>query len=158
MLLRPEGSQLTSYTSGGSGISAVCLKPRHKGGPMEMMPASERRTIYVSAVDATGRTIPAEIGVVIDHHSAGSVRLGRDAPRATIEVRGIAEQVKLIARHFDQRLEAQLGRHEDKYEFEFPSMIYKESPPAPEARCPDGTTGVPCVVCKIGAISVRLCV
>lgn len=125
---------------------------------MVMMPMPERRTIAVSAVDAAGRSVPAEISVEVDHINAGSVQLGRDAPRATIEVPREVEHVALAARYFDQRLGVQLGRNEDTYEFEFSAMIYKEAPLAPEARCPNGTTGTPCVVCKIGGISVRLCV
>ena len=47
---------------------------------------------------------------------------------------------------------------QNDYTFVFQQAPSYPSLASPRARCPDGTSGQPCVDCKIGGITIRICV
>jgi len=47
---------------------------------------------------------------------------------------------------------------QNTHTFIFPHVALFKSIGAPRARCPDGSSGQPCVDCKIGGVTVRICV
>lgn len=113
------------------------------------------RRASISIRDAEGRPIPgAEIEVYLNGRIAAYITSSGDS---TIEVSDPNATIDLtVSVEFNsQRTAVPPGKdHLDVIFLQaFPSKIS----PRPGGRCPDGTTGQPCVICQIGPDQVRVC-
>jgi hypothetical protein len=126
--------------------------------PMQSSGEPEKREIFVTVVDSDGKRIPgAKISVTVDDIPSGSLALG-EGP-GSFEIDSVFARVSLKAEAGGVAIETQLGSSENAHQFRFPTSFradYVSTPP--EARCPDGTVGNPCVVCNVAGTRVRICV
>lgn len=118
--------------------------------------ASSMRKFLVEVVDLTGVQLDgANIHFEVNDSSVGSVFDSQGS--ASIE---IADQDAVITIRVDHDFETQVvsvpaGAGSHRFVFDHTSRAPAKG--TPSARCPDGTTGQPCVTCNIGGSTVRIC-
>jgi hypothetical protein len=89
-----------------------------------------------------------------DGKAMGSVVTG---PRgATLTVPRQIETIDVRATHGEKTLTATIATTELAYTFQFERSLFKSYEPS-GARCPDGSTGNPCVDCVIDGRPIRIC-
>jgi len=117
------------------------------------------RTIAVTAADTEGRPVAAEIRIRVDAAVVGSFQLNREHPRGTIEIADQVDEILLEASFLGQRRAAQLTRDDSGFDFAFQPSAFRVAGEAEAGvTCPDGSKGNPCATCKMGGLSVRICV
>jgi hypothetical protein len=118
------------------------------------------RLIKIAAQDAKGRhAYPVNIEILLDGIKAGSLTTDRDHASPSIAINDLSASVQLYAWYGGHELFADLSTSLASYLFEFPIVAREDfAGPSAEARCPDGTTGVPCVTCTVNGTKVRICV
>ena len=90
---------------------------------------------------------------------AGSIVTGAGRSGAGITVYDPNLSVELEARLEGHVLQKILGPRENDVIFRFPIAARRGFTATPaEAKCPDGTTGNPCVECDLGTTKIRICV
>jgi hypothetical protein len=116
------------------------------------------RVIVVTAVDANGQSaIGADVTMFINGKLGGELVMG-DRP-ATFEISDPGANVILNAKFAGQFLSAVLGQEVHAHRFQFNTLAPQGFVAAtPVARCPDATTGAPCIVCEVSGTRVRICV
>lgn len=122
------------------------------------------RLVSVRAVDAGGRSIEgANVEFYVDGEHAGGVYGSSGtasldvAPNAGVEV---SVTLAVGSRKLQQRKMFPKSGDDAELLLRFPSYRPPNFLPvrAPEARCPDGTSGQPCVECSVAGTTVRICV
>jgi hypothetical protein len=128
-------------------------------GYLETADAERTRTIRVSAVDSAGGPVGAVVNVSVFGVKLGSLQLSEDGAEGLIELPDQFHTVQLNARLQDQILSTLVEHGETAHQFIFSGLHLRTIvAPLAQARCPDGTTGTPCVICTVSGIKVRLCV
>ncbi len=114
--------------------------------------------IAVSVTDMRGEAVAAVVNVSIGGIRIGSLHLSADR-QGSIQIPYGVTSVELEALFLGERLKTSVTRNKTSYEFVFNVRnVRTVIAPIAEARCADGTTGSPCVICKVQGIGVRLCV
>jgi hypothetical protein len=98
----------------------------------------------------------AEVSFAIRGVSYGSVVVGGTG-YASLYTPNERATIKVSVRYGGVQQEASLSPSTGSFEFKFDSAVLFRGPPSPIARCPDGTTGQPCVDCVINGESIRIC-
>src|SRR5262249_32177020 len=121
----------------------------------ESMP-ERRRVVSISARDVDGNYAHgAEIRFVVAGSPYGAAEIG--AEPVTIELPFTVDFVLDVFAIFQgEQQEARLEPGLNNYTFQFSTATLRAFRPG-VARCPDGTSGQPCVVCMIGGLQVRIC-
>lgn len=118
--------------------------------------ASSTRKFLVEVVDPMGVPLDgADIHFEVNGSGAGSVFSSQG--NASIE---IDDQDVIITIRVDHDLETQIASVPagvGSHRFVFDNASRGLTKGSPSARCPDGTTGQPCVTCNIGGSTVRIC-
>jgi hypothetical protein len=119
---------------------------------------SEGRLIHIDVLGPySDRAAGAEIEFLIDGTPAGTVTVGSGSgpvvfeasdPNATVDVR-----VSLLL----QAQTARLAPGQDHVRFVFESVPHFAAGVRGSAQCPDGTSGSPCVTCRSGKSTWRMC-
>lgn len=123
---------------------------------MQPSGAGSLRKLLVEVVDQAGVPVQgADIHFEINGIKVGSV-FGSQG-NASIEMNNQDVEITIcVIVGFETQavsLHASVGAHR----FVFNNAPYAVVKGTPSARCPDGTTGQPCVTCHIGGSTVRLC-
>lgn len=98
----------------------------------------------------------AEVFFSIDDEPCGSVTIGRNG-QASLRTQNQDAIIDVLARYGKNEQRASLQRGMDKHDFDFDFVIHIREHVPPVARCPDGTTGQPCVECDIDGETIRIC-
>lgn len=129
--------------------------PDHISQSDPSMPRS--RTVLISVVDSSGAPLPgADIAFTLDGRPAG-VLLNTKGHDATLKVNDDRLEIGLKVRLLGQTQVAVVGRNQDSVRFVFNVIARHVTALPPRVRCPDGTTGSPCVTCRDGAVIWRIC-
>jgi len=116
------------------------------------------REIRIAVVDVKGQNLPgAKIQVYLEKSPIAELVLGQRP--GSIHLNDLDSPITLMATHEGEVQTVTLGADVRVQAFVF-KTVYRENfavDPA-QARCPDGTTGIPCVECAIGGTRVRVCV
>jgi len=118
------------------------------------------RTITIALRDRFGARLSAgEIEISINGQPRGSIFTGSSGvgesvieigdPHATVSVKASANDGAVLL--------ADLPPGTDFYQFDFQTAPLIKANLPPVARCPDGTTGSPCVTCTDGIDTWRIC-
>ena len=86
----------------------------------------------------------------------GSVSKSRGHAALTVPDDSVVIGVSVTVEAATQTIHLPPGQND--YTFIFPQAPSYRSLTSARARCPDGTSGQPCVDCKIGGITIRICV
>lgn len=115
-----------------------------------------RRRLFVDVLDPMGSPIHGadihfevngmEIGSVLSSEGNANIELGDQDVTITIRVI-VGSETQVIS------LNSDVGAHR----FVFSNAPRTITAASPSARCPDGTTGQPCVTCNVGGSTVRIC-
>lgn len=119
------------------------------------------RAISVSVVNSEGEAVGATVHVIVKGIEVGSFTLDAEHTEASIEIDEEFGEVDLKARSGIQTLTARLPIDARSHVFSFSTVLTRTRRGGhivAEARCPDGTTGTPCVTCVVSGIPVRICV
>jgi len=121
---------------------------------------SRGRVIDVAVVDAAGQSLQGvKVAIKIRGVSAGSFVTDAYHTAGSFEIHGEAMRVELVASYGQQQLTAPMRKEFNSHTFAFAVLPYLAvAQTVAVARCPDGTTGTPCVTCVVGDIRVRICV
>jgi hypothetical protein len=76
---------------------------------------------------------------------------------STIEINDPNASVELQVTVDDEVQRGYLPPGQDSIRFDFKTVVLVKAKVPPVARCPDGTTGSPCVVCRDGNDTWRIC-
>jgi hypothetical protein len=117
------------------------------------------RTIEVSVTDRDHhRVVGAQVLFLIDGAPAGQVQIGsnRSGP-VTIEIGNAAATVEVRASLFGEAKSAIVPPTEHSVTFVFDHAPLFAGAMESVAQCPDGTTGSPCVICRSGEDTWRMC-
>lgn len=117
------------------------------------------RAITVEVLDAQGRTAAdATIVVSIDNRPAGEIHTGSGADRPFmlfIDDLNAAVDLTVTLSGSTQSMQLMGGMRVARFVFSHAPL--GASKKAPSLKCPDGTTGFPCVTCTDGSVSWRMC-
>jgi hypothetical protein len=118
------------------------------------------RSIKIRFQDAGDAIVyPVSVQLRLDGRAAGSLVTDRDHTSAVLLVGDGGAHLQVAARFGSHELVAELAEDATSHTFVFPiSRGNRQVAATAEARCPDGTTGVPCVVCRVGETYIRICV
>jgi hypothetical protein len=120
--------------------------------------AERIRVIKIGAVDTQGLSVDGyAVEIFIADRPVGAFVGGRDH-RATVEVNESVGTITLVGSYGDQRIILPVPRGTNEQRFVFARAKGVAAPARAEARCPDGSTGTPCVICQVGPLRVRICV
>lgn len=114
------------------------------------------RRLLVEVVDPAGVAIQgADIHFEIDGVQVGSVFSSQGNASIEMDDQDVEITISAIVGFETQAisLRASVGAHR----FVFANVPRAVAKGTPSARCPDGTTGQPCVTCNIGGSTVRIC-
>jgi hypothetical protein len=115
------------------------------------------RVITIEVVDGSGRPLPGvSIAVTIDGSFAGSIQTGSDSQAVTLEVDSAAT-VTVVAELLGQQQGAVLAPDSSGARLVFGQAPHFAGTIPAIARCPDGTTGSPCVICRKGSATWKMC-
>lgn len=120
-------------------------------------PAPSARRISVTISTQAGQSLEGvDLEFFVDGKPWGSIVRSTGCP--TIEVPG-AKTLEVRGHYQGVTFKHTFGAHESDYKIVAPIAQKVNTPPPgpPEARCPDGTTGQPCVTCQIAGVTVRIC-
>jgi hypothetical protein len=115
------------------------------------------RDIKVKLIDSKGNPAAgADVEFFINDAEAGGAIVG---PSATAQFHTDRSSViiAIVARFGGRTLKVVLPPGQDDHAFEFDVTAQSLTRKPPIARCPDGTSGQPCVDCVIGGETVRIC-
>jgi hypothetical protein len=116
-----------------------------------------RRQIRIRVFDADRRPAEgADLAFFIDNVPYGSVTIGNTG-QATFEQRDTRTTVEVMASFGGSEQRAQLTPKVNSFNFNFDIRLAFRARRPPIARCPDGTTGQPCVECVIDGEKIRIC-
>jgi len=123
----------------------------------EVVSSRKVRTITIQVRDkAGGPASGARVSFGIDGADFGSAAVSGTG-KVTFQMSGAATTIHVFADFVGDAQQVALPPGEDIYTFHFDKTNLFMSDSVPEARCPDGTTGQPCVNCDIGGTTVRIC-
>jgi hypothetical protein len=126
----------------------------------------------------------AKVEIYLDDKYAGTVEVSGESlptvlfPKSVKEVRAVAEyyggraeqrvastsRTLALTIRFPEDFERGRGEFERPFGFQLPenggrrTLDYEGVSRSPQARCPDGTTGYPCVKCTVGGNQITICV
>lgn len=118
--------------------------------------ASSMHQFRVQILDVLGQVF---WGVSIDFF-AGGAHLGgvRESDgEATIRYPTALGPVTVLVEAHGYKDQAEIGSQQSSHTFTLPISRRNSVTGKREARCADGTTGQPCVVCSVGDSTVRIC-
>jgi len=117
------------------------------------------RMVSISVVDLYDQPAGgAQIELTLNGQFAGTIDTGSGtAGPMTLEVRNPEITVALKVTVLGVTQAATLRPGQDTMKFVFPSVPQFATRVPPVVRCPDGTTGSPCVVCRDGGEFWKLC-
>lgn len=125
--------------------------------PATMMPLASPREITVNVVDSQNAPINgADISFGVNGTPLGSV--WRSLGKATIVMPDPFVVVEARATVMLVTQTAQLPPGQNTHTFRFSQAPPPKKLAPPEAQCPDGSSGQPCVDCQVGGSTVRVCV
>jgi hypothetical protein len=115
------------------------------------------RIIRIAVRDVHGRPATADVKIVINGRPSGSIFTGYGVSESTVEIYDPNASVQLEATMAGLVRRANLppGENSIRFDFEIETLVRAAAPPV--ARCPDGTTGVPCVICRDGNDTWKIC-
>lgn len=120
------------------------------------------RDLFVSVLDSSGKPAAgAEVLLFLDDLHVGSIRIGASSPSASFRFGATDSEARLVARFGPHALTALVPHQTTDWVFNFPELpelAIGQLQQTAEAKCPDGTTGVPCVLCVVGKQRVRVCI
>lgn len=117
------------------------------------------RRIEIFVQDAAGRPVAGvTVSVTLNGRNAGKIVIGsRSEGRASIELVDGDGSVELIAGLLGLTLTESVAPQQTKVLFQFQQAPRYALPVKAVATCPDGTSNSPCVVCRDGADTWKLC-
>ncbi len=125
--------------------------------PQASSHASSFARITIWTVDARGdQTAGVYVQIAASNVLLGSFVSGQGP--AEVELDENYAHIRLRAEYQSSVVFADLSPRTQEFVLKLNVLAEARVRRRPEARCPDGTTGVPCVVCKIGESRVRICV
>lgn len=114
------------------------------------------RQVAVAVLDREGRFIAgAGIAFLINGTAAGEISLSEG--RASISLQDPSAALEVVATVNGNAQSVVVGQSDTAVDFVFAGLFGGRSVPTPEAKCWNGATGRPCVVCPIAGSSVRIC-
>lgn len=106
------------------------------------------RRVRITAIDAVGRPAPASVEILIDGEPAGQLELGSGNARAVhVTVHDPRSVIELQASFLAETFHAELPPGVDHADFQFSGVARFAVASRPQAICPDGKSGSPCVQC-----------
>jgi hypothetical protein len=116
-------------------------------------PAS--RQVSFAVLDTSNEPLAgATLEFFVDGVAYGAATTGGQG--ATISVPLYTGEIEVVARYGESRRTVKVGVDQHSYAFTFQRLLFKFFEPS-GARCPDGTTGQPCVDCVIDGKPIRIC-
>lgn len=114
------------------------------------------RQVAVTVQDSEGRLIGgASISFLVSGAPAGSVDASEG--KAWISLFDPSATLEVVATVNGVSQSLQVSGASAKADFVFPGLLGGRSVPTPEAKCWNGATGRPCVICPVGGGNVRIC-
>src|SRR5579863_969538 len=115
------------------------------------------RIVRIAVRDIHGQPATADVKIVINGRPSGSIFTGSGVSQSTVEIYDSNATVQLEATMAGQVRRANLSPGEDsiRFDFDIEALVRAKAPPV--ARCPDGTTGMPCVICRDGDDTWKIC-
>lgn len=114
------------------------------------------RVVSVRIADVFGMPLPgADVAFFVDGQPIGEVR--GCAGAASVHLPDPHATLHTIVTHSQGTLTASISPEVDTYVFNFSFARGSLALIIPEARCPDGTSGQPCVDCVIDGKIIRIC-
>lgn len=115
------------------------------------------RIISIAVRDIHGQPATADVKIAINGRPKGSIFTGFGVSQSTVEIYDLNASVELEATMGGQTQRATLvpGVDSIRFDFEIEALVRAKAPPV--ARCPDGTTGRPCVICRDGNDTWKIC-
>ncbi|MTD93141.1 hypothetical protein GIW81_02195 [Hyphomicrobium sp. xq] len=111
--------------------------------------------LQISVVDAEGRPIAgALIDVYLDNEFVGTIT---SSGSSLLEFADPGVTLRLEARIADLKEIREIDARDHAVSFVFTNPPRRLTATIPGGRCADGTTGQPCVVCRVGGRQVRIC-
>jgi hypothetical protein len=121
-------------------------------------PRNRGRDIKIEILNGKGKPAQgAEVEFFIDDANFGGAIVGTRAI-AQFHTDQASVTVKIVVKYGRQTSEAVLPPTQDGHVFKFKGVLplsLLRKPPT--ARCPDGSSGQPCVDCVIGGETIRIC-
>lgn len=118
--------------------------------------ATPAREVGVTVFDSEGRLIGGtSISFVVNGTAVGDVPASEG--KATIALFDPLVSLEVIAAVDGQVQRTLVNPSDTTVHFKFAGLRGGGAVPTPEAKCWNGTTGRPCVVCPIGGSFVRIC-
>lgn len=97
-------------------------------------------------------------GAVIDVYVNGTRAASiNSSGSSSVEVSNPAARVELEIAMGSHVRRATISPGQPRLDISFPTIVPLRADFRAGAKCPDGTTGQPCVICKIGPDHVRVC-
>ena len=113
-------------------------------------------SLEVRIVDRLGKPIDgATLTFRADGISIGATR--NSSAVVSIDVPGSIQKIEIVAELLHQVQQVTLDAGMRSHTFVFNRMRSAAGVGPPEARCPNGSSGRPCVDCSIGGSIVRIC-
>jgi hypothetical protein len=117
--------------------------------------AVARRQAVIAVRDVSGRPIKgAVIDVYMDGQRAASIT---SSGISTIEISNASATLEVEVSAGNQSRRVLIPPGQDHVDMEFDEIALTRSFAKPGGRCPDGTSGQPCVTCQIGKDQIRVC-
>jgi hypothetical protein len=123
-----------------------------------------KTSVQVRVVDALGELFfGAQIDFVLSGVSAGTVVDSAGAAKITYPEEGGALEVSVSAlgatqsRLLSPGIDITPGGTRNLVDFRMPVRRTTNVPPQPVAKCPNGTSGQPCVDCPMNGSTIRVC-
>jgi len=121
-------------------------------------PPNPTRLIKIAIRDIHGQPAPAAgVEIAIDGRPSGSIFTGQGVTESTIGLDDRYAVVQLRVTVDGQTQVAVLAPDQDSIQFNFSTSVLFKAQVPPVARCPDGTTGSPCVTCRDGTDTWMIC-
>lgn len=115
------------------------------------------RLIRIAIRDIHGQPAMADVDITINGRPSGSIFTGSGVSESTIEITDPNASVELQATMAGQVQSGYVLPGQDSIRFDFKTVALVKAKVPPVARCPDGTTGAPCVTCRDGNDTWKIC-
>jgi hypothetical protein len=135
-------------------MSPAAAAPR-KAAPPQSTPKPSRE-VQIVVLDKFGDAAQgAQVRFSASGAPLGVAVVGKDGARIRLPNR--IAMLDISVEYGEQQQNTQLSPDQQEYICRFDVSLLQKSYGPPIARCPDGTTGQPCVDCKIGDDVIRIC-
>jgi hypothetical protein len=120
-------------------------------------PKKVGRQVRITVLDANSKPAQgARLEFAVKGIPHGSVLVGEKA-QAGFQTPDANASINVFAEYGEKKQDAYLPPGKDSFEFRFDTTVVFKSFRPPIARCPDGTTGQPCVDCEIDGQIITIC-